>query len=163
VVRIKYIFYLAALILICSVQLVIVPFLSIGSVHPDILLIFVVYISLKEGQIKGTVAGFLSGLIFDLVSGGVMGSGMFSKTLAAFIAGYFYKDSEQESHLNNITFSAIILLAGTIDSFFHTIFGVGGIKIGVFFLLFEYGFFPALFSAAISLPLVLIKQKRDSL
>ena len=87
--QIKYIkpflFFIPAVIL----QLVVVPLISIEGVVPDLVIIVLVYSVMNIGQFYGTALGFSFGLLFDLVSGGVLGSAMFSKTLTGFPCGIF--------------------------------------------------------------------------
>ena len=77
-------------------QTTVVRFLSIGRIVPDIVLIWIVYVALREGQIAGTTAGFSLGLVLDLLSGsdGMLGLAALTKTVAGFIAGYFYDENK---------------------------------------------------------------------
>ncbi len=63
-------------------QLTLIPLISFDFILPDILLIVLVYFTLLKGQLFGTVYGFILGFLFDIFSGGLIGSAMFSKTLA---------------------------------------------------------------------------------
>lgn len=75
--------FAAALIL----DLTVVKYISIFSWSPDLLLIVVVFYSLKKGPNIGMSSGFAVGLIQDLLSTHFLGLTALSKTLAGFVAG----------------------------------------------------------------------------
>jgi rod shape-determining protein MreD len=52
-------------LLIWLTQLLLVDFLSIGTIRPDLLVILVLYWSIKYGRTIGIIAGFLIGLLID--------------------------------------------------------------------------------------------------
>ncbi|KAA0247102.1 MAG: rod shape-determining protein MreD, partial [Chlorobiota bacterium] len=88
--RNKYLFLLLPvlyLIPLLFIQVIFVPFIAIDTAVPDLILILVVYFSVREGQIPGMLFGFGAGLIFDMVTGNLLGSAALSKTLAGFMAG----------------------------------------------------------------------------
>ncbi len=65
-------------------------FYELGIHTPDLLLILLIFISIKEGKIRGTLTGFSVGLIQDLiVTVGFLGLSSFSKSITAFVMGYF--------------------------------------------------------------------------
>ena len=44
-------------------------FFSIGTISPDFCIMYILYISVKEGRLMGTLVGFIFGIILDLSSG----------------------------------------------------------------------------------------------
>src|SRR5690606_8443252 len=106
------IIFIPALIL----QLAIVPLVSFGAFSPDLVILLLVYFTLLKGQLFGTIAGAIFGLIFDLVSGNVLGITMFSKTIAGFVAGYFYNENKIESNTASISFAIIVFISAFVDS-----------------------------------------------
>mgnify|MGYP001281576735 CR=1 FL=1 len=46
-----------------------VDFFSIGTISPDFCIIYILYVSVKEGSLMGTLVGFIFGIILDLSSG----------------------------------------------------------------------------------------------
>jgi rod shape-determining protein MreD len=103
-------------------------FLTIGDIAPDILLVWVVYIAIREGQMAGTVAGFLIGLAVDLLSGtdGMIGLAALSKTVGGFLAGYFYNENKTLQTLGGYQF----LIAVGVVSLVHNV---------IYFLIFLQG------------------------
>ena len=65
-------------------------FFEIGTHTPDLILILLIYIAIRNGKIKGTSTGFTFGLIEDLiVSVGFLGLSALTKSVTGFIMGYF--------------------------------------------------------------------------
>ena len=63
--------FIASLIL----QTTILPFLSLGGVMPDLLLVLVIFTALFYGSLAGGVVGFVVGLTQDLLGGHYLGLG----------------------------------------------------------------------------------------
>lgn len=68
-------------------QVSVVPHLAIAGVQPDLVLIAIVLLSFSEGSIKGSVFGFVGGLIEDLLGGQAVGLSAFSKCIVGYISG----------------------------------------------------------------------------
>lgn len=67
-------------------QVAFAPYLAIGGVTPNILLLAAVTIALVKGVRAGIVAGFAGGLLFDLLGSAPIGIGALVFCLVAFIA-----------------------------------------------------------------------------
>ncbi len=63
----QYVTYTGIGILIIIVQVLVGRFLSIAGVSPDFLLIFLVWLTMKEGQLAGEIGGFALGLALNVV------------------------------------------------------------------------------------------------
>lgn len=148
---------------IAIVQLTLVPLVSIQSIAPDLIIILLVYFTLRKGQLYGTILGFVFGLFFDLMSGGLLGSAMFSKTLAGFITGYFYNESKILENTNTIKIVFIVLLASLIDSSFYSLLALPEVRISISSVILEQGLLPALYTSILSLTLVLLSPFRRSI
>ncbi len=157
--RYKYFLPLIIFLPVSILQLTIIPLISIGSIHPDLILIIVVYYALKHGQIYGTVLGFALGFLFDITSGGLLGSSMFSKTFAGFIAGYFYNEVKTDYILNSLNFNLIVFLCAVADSFLRGLINIGLMNTRLTFLLVELALLPGLYTALISVPLMIFGKK----
>lgn len=143
------------------IQIVVVPFFSIDNIGPDLLLILVVYFAVKYGQINGLTVGFIIGMMFDLSSGGLLGSAMFSKTLSGFIAGYFHNETSVDTNLSTYNFSLIVLLCAIIDSATYSILGGSLVNLSTAALIINNGLFPGLYTSALSMPLFIFRSKRS--
>ena len=81
-------------------------FFSLGTIDPDFCIIVLLYISIKDGGVTGTLFGFFIGLIIDLSSGTNQFFGL--TPLIYSTTGYFcsYLKGENEK-LNKIYFTSI--------------------------------------------------------
>jgi len=139
-----------ALILI-AIQFFVIPFISIGSIIPNIVLIFVILYALRFGQISGTFFGFLVGFLFDIASAGFIGSGMFAFTLSAFIAGYFHKEDFLEVIYNLKIFLSLIFLLSTLFFLLYSVLGMQSIEIQQNSSFIIYSLLCGLYTTVISL------------
>ncbi|MCU7494220.1 MAG: rod shape-determining protein MreD [Ignavibacteria bacterium] len=155
-------YFIAILLMIplTILQLTVIPFLSYNQIAPDLLLILLVYYTLKMGQMHGTILGFIFGLFFDLVSGGILGSAMFSKTLSGFLTGYFYNDNKVELNIHTFMFLFIVLVIGTVDSVTSSFFGSAETSSNIITLILMQGLFPAMYSSVLSLPMVIFHSRK---
>ena len=144
------------------IQITVIPFLSIGSVIPDLILILLVYFSITQGQIYGSVLGFIYGLLFDIITGSLIGSTMIAKTIAGFTAGYFSSENKKEQYLVAYNFALIVLLCAIIDSTINAFFSSIELNSSIFLLFFEHSLLPAIYSAAISLMIMIFYPKRTN-
>lgn len=128
-----------------------IPFLSVGGFLPDILLIWVVYVAIKRGQMEATITGFVVGLLQDAVSMQFFGLSALTKTIAGFVAGYFFNDNSTEQTLGSYRFLTILLLS----SFVHNIVYYGvflqGIQDSVFTTMIEFSVFTGLYTVLLGM------------
>ncbi len=81
-------------------------FFSIGSIYPDFCVIVLLYISIKDGGMVGTLFGFFIGLFIDLSSGTDQFFGL--TPLIYTTTGYFSSFLKgQNEKLNKIYFTSI--------------------------------------------------------
>lgn len=97
--------------LLLLVQTTFLPYIALGGIVPDVLFPWVVVFALRRGQLEGTVAGFIVGLLQDAVSLKFFGLAALSKTVAGFAAGYFFNDNTTEQTLGSYRF--ILIVGGT--------------------------------------------------
>ena len=140
-------------------QLTLVPMIAIGSIAPNLVMVLIVYYTLKNGQIYGTVLGFILGFLLDLFSGGLIGAFMFSFTLSAFIAGYFYNENKIELNTATFFFLMIVSLCAALNAFVYALISNSNADVKLFYLLFEEGLFPGLYTAFFGIPIVIFSPK----
>lgn len=90
------------------------PYLAIGGVVPNFLLVVVVTLALVEGPAAGASAGFAAGLIFDLLGSGPVGPMALVLTVTGFMAGLLHENMFAEGWLLPLTVLAIASLASTL-------------------------------------------------
>ncbi len=100
-------------------QASLVSYISIGPAVPDLLLLWIVYLAITIGQIRATLFGFSIGLVLDAIGGGVLGLSSLTKTLAGFLAGYFYDENKTEQTLSTWKF---VIIAGMVSLLHNAIY-----------------------------------------
>ena len=83
---------------------------AIKGVKPDIVLIILVFVSLRKGPMAGQLSGFISGIIEDLLSLAPLGFHAFSRTLIGFLYGLF----EGNIYLDPVFMPLIVVAMATI-------------------------------------------------
>lgn len=63
------------------------PFLAIGGVGPDFLLLFAVSFTILQGNRLGIFSAFCFGILEDIITGGFFGVNTLAKMTAAFVCG----------------------------------------------------------------------------
>lgn len=159
--RVLYIFAIILFFPLLILQSTIVPLISIVGVIPDLILILLVYFTLRLGQIHGTILGFVYGLLLDMITGNIFGSAMIAKTISGFVAGYFYNENKLDIYFKSVAFSLIVLLGATIDSFIFSFFSSIELEKSILLRFLQQGMFPGIYTAIISLVLVMFHPRRN--
>ncbi len=145
-------------IALLGLQLYAVPYIAIGFAAPNLPVILLVFVALREGQIRGTVTGFLFGMVLDFVSGGVVGSGMFSFTIAGFTAGYFFDANRIDEEIPFGKLLGIIFFSALVNNFFYSILGTREVTdMTVIFV--EQSLLSAFYTALISILLLVFRRR----
>lgn len=131
-------------------QTTFIPFLSIAGFLPDILLIWVVYVAVRQGQMEATITGFLVGLLQDAVSMQFFGLGALTKTIAGFVAGYFYSENSTEQTLGSYRFLTIIVVSSFVHNIIYSGIFLQGIQDSVVPTMIEFSVATSLYTALLS-------------
>jgi rod shape-determining protein MreD len=142
------------------IQLVVIPLISIYNITPNLVLILIVYYTLKDGQIFGTILGFILGLLLDLFSGGLIGAFMFSFTISAFLAGYFYSENKMDTNLATYFFLLIVFISACVNSFLFARISNSTSNVSLLLLLIEEGLLPGLYTTLFGLPIVVFNSRK---
>ena len=144
---------IALTILFVLLQTTIAQYLAVAGLSPDIALIWIVYLSIRRGQITGTLAGFFTGLVLDLLSGsdGMLGLAALSKTAAGFTAGYFFNENKTVQTLGSYRFILIILSVSLVHNLIYFIIFLQGSGAHWWQAIILYGLPAALYTAAVGL------------
>ena len=125
-------------------QLMFMPLIGVFEFTPDLLIIWLVYIGIRRGHIDATIAGFCVGLLQDSVTTQFFGLAALSKSLAGFLAGYFFNESTSEQTLGSYR----LLVATSIVSMVHNV-----AYYGIFFQGREESLLLAVFQMSIGITL----------
>lgn len=159
--RTEYYYPLLIFIPLLIIQTTIINFISINNIVPDLILILLVYYTIRNNQIYGTVMGFIFGFLFDLITGSLIGSTMISKTICGFTAGYFSNENKRDLYLKGYAFPLIVLLCGIIDSTVFSFFSTADYSSGILLLLLMQGILPGVYTAVLSILLIVFLPKRS--
>ncbi|OPZ71825.1 MAG: rod shape-determining protein MreD [bacterium ADurb.Bin478] len=118
----RYLFYLFLIGLALVVQVTLGDLFAVRGVKPDLCIIALCYISMREGRRRAVVWGFSAGLVEDLLNHALLGPGALARSVASFAAGTFLSEhafhhSYQASFrvmgialLNNVVLFAVLSL-----------------------------------------------------
>ena len=143
-------------LLLILLQTKFIQLLSIEGVSPDLLVVWIVYVAIKEGQIPATVTGFSIGLVIDLVSGEFVGLSALSKTICGFTAGYFFNVNKTAQTLGSYRFLVVVFIASLIHNVVYFVVYTMGTELTVVEVLLRYGTTSTLYTLAFSLLPMLI-------
>ena len=62
--------------------------IAIAGIRPDIVLIIIVYIGIRSGQLEATIFGFMSGFLLDIYNPEFMGVNACANSVVGFAVGY---------------------------------------------------------------------------
>ena len=148
-------------LLIIIVQVLISRFLSIAGVSPDFLLIFLMYVTMREGQFAGIISAFVLGLLLDVMSSGILGAHALSLTVACFLAGMFYDRERVEQNIRNWPFLVLTLLGAIVNNGLYYFLMTRGGEMSFEEFAFRYGAVGALYTVFIAIfPLLYWSRKR---
>lgn len=154
--------YTVVSLLILLLTTTLVRFLSVDQIVPDLILVWIVYIAIREGQIAGMCAGFILGLLVDLLSGpdGMTGLGALSKTIAGFLAGYFYNENKTLQTLGGYQFILAIGVVSLVHNVIYFLIFLQGTEMSWWKMIVAYGVPTTLYTAAVGLlPMFAIARK----
>jgi rod shape-determining protein MreD len=156
--------YILLSVLFVILQTTLARYLAIESIAPDLLLLWIVYLALREGQIAATTAGFFLGLLVDLISGrdGMLGLAALSKTVAGFVAGYFYNENKIMQMLGGYQFVLVVAIASIVHNVLYFIVLLQGTEVGWLDAVVFYGLPTTAYTAALALLPMFVFSRRAS-
>ena len=158
----RYLMYAVIGMLLSVVHLVFLRFIAVESVTPDLILLLVIWIALAEGQFIGVIAGFCFGLFYDAVSKDVLGTNALAKTVAGFVAGYFYKEGHTMQIIGSFKFLFIIGVCAFIHNLIYFFLYIRPMEVsfGRFFLI--YGVATTLYTTVVAVfPMLFVNRRND--
>ena len=136
-------------------------FYEIGTHTPDLVLILLIYISIREGKIKGTSTGFFVGLLDDLiVSVGFLGLSSLTKSITGFVMGFF-TESRRARIFPGIMFP--ISIGIIINDVIGTMFRNAGTSEGIIFAILTKALPSSIYTFITAFAIFLIIKPADEL
>lgn len=77
-------------ILLFVLQICVFPYLSLGGITPNLIIIYIAVIGFMHGEHSGLLIGFFCGLLFDIFFGSFLGFYALLLMIIGFINGKFY-------------------------------------------------------------------------
>jgi len=158
----RHIRYLLMTVLIVGVQTIVSRYLNIAGIAPDILAIWVAYLAITEGQLTGTVWGFVVGLGLDLFTGTFIGLSALTKTIGGFTAGYFYDENKLKFTLGSYRFLLVVFFSSLVQHFVYFVVFTRGTDINVVTAIIEFGVSTTLYTTLVSLFPIMIVARRSA-
>jgi rod shape-determining protein MreD len=103
-----------AILVAALLQVGIAPYMTIGGVTPNFLLLVVVTLALTTGPNEGATAGFVAGLLFDLIGTGPVGPMALVLAATGYFAGLLHEQMFAEGWLLPITVLAIAAISAEV-------------------------------------------------
>jgi len=154
------IFFLFLLIVVV-IHFTLAPLIQILGVGPDIILIYLVYWSVRRESYKGVIAGFVGGIIQDLVQATIMGIYSLSKSIACFFAGYIMRNKKSIPFILLIfTLFITVFIHQMIYSVFTSLHSAGGYLSLVLRYLIPSSFYTMVVGVAVYGSIELWKKKK---
>lgn len=155
-------FFALISLLLIVLHTTVVNFVTLGSAVPDILLVWIVYVAITGGQMAGTLFGFCIGLFVDIISGhdGMLGLSALTKTLAGFVAGYFFNENKTEQTLSSSSFVVAVGLCALLHNGIYFLIFLRGSDVGWWQSIAVYGIPSALYTTALAVvPMSVFRRK----
>lgn len=143
----------------------VVPYLAVVHVLPDLLLIWIVFIAVRRGQLAGIVAGFVIGLLLDLTGGEgeMLGLASLTKSVSGFIAGYFFNENKTFQTLGGFQFIFAVFSVSLAHHLLYFIIFLQGTGIGIGGMVLQYVVPGSLYSALMALlPMFIVSRKHGT-
>ena len=155
----RYVIYALLAVVLSLVQFALLNFVEVQGITPDLLLILCVWIAIREGRFSGTVVGFLIGVTLDIVSFDLIGINAFTKTIAGFVAGSFYKEGKELIILHSPKFLLIVFVSSFIHNLIYFFFYIKLSDITFFSFFMKYGIAFSFYTTVFAVIPMLIKRK----
>ncbi|MBI4535272.1 MAG: rod shape-determining protein MreD [Ignavibacteriae bacterium] len=161
----RIVLYLLISVLLIILHTTLMKYLAIGDIVPDILVVWIVYVAIRDGQLAGTVTGFSIGLAIDLMSGvdGMLGLSTMAKTVCGFAGGYFFNENKTFQTLGSWRYIVAIVVTSLLHNVIYFIIFLQGTPIGWSGAVLRYGIPTTAYSAAFALlPMFVFLRKYSS-
>jgi rod shape-determining protein MreD len=145
--------YVFISLLLITLHFLLAEFLAVGDIVPDALLVWIVYLAIREGQVTGSLVGFAIGLAIDLMSGSdaVLGLSALAKTIGGFSAGYFYNENKTLQTLGGYQFIIAIATASLLHNVVYFLIILQGKEVPWWHAVLLYGVPTTLYTAVAGL------------
>lgn len=155
-------FFVGISFLLIFLHTTLVNALALGPAIPDVLLIWIVYLAIRRGHITATIYGFAIGVFVDMIGSGdgMVGLSSLAKSLAGFVAGYFYHENRIEQTLSSSRFIFVVGLAALLHYAIYFLILLRGTTIGWWEAFAMHAVPSALYTTALTIvPMSVFRRK----
>ena len=131
----RFIKYTIVYIILLFVEKNLLTLISINDVTPDIILIFIIIISLREERVRSTFIGFFAGLIQDAFTTAFFGLSALTKSIVGFWGNFFQQPKKKYTM---VYYLMICLILVTVHEFIYQVIQNLGTNLKFFELVFFY-------------------------
>lgn len=157
----NYLWYAIAGLILLLVQLNL-GYIAVESVTPDLLVVLTVFVAVREGQFAGEIAGFILGLLFDLISSDIVGTNALSKMLAGFVAGYFFNEQLGISEsIGRFRFLGIVAMAALVHNIVYFFFYVQPTDLSFINFFLRHGIAASLYTTVVAVIVMLVAARKQ--
>lgn len=144
----NYIIYFFITIAVLLIQTTIISLISIKGVEPDLLLILLIFISLRETRARAITIGFLIGLLHDLFATSLLGLSALTKSWIGFIAVSFAKRRTVDNYQPILV---IFIVTSLVQGMLFSLVAAVGADVELFHDFFRYQLPTVLYTTIIGL------------
>ncbi|MCU0643007.1 MAG: rod shape-determining protein MreD [bacterium] len=131
----RFIKYIIVYLILLFVEKKFLDLISIKDVTPDIILIFVIIISLREERLRSTFIGFFAGLIQDAFTTAFFGLSALAKSIVGFWGNFFQQPKKKYTIAY---YMMICLVLVSVHEFIYQVIQKMGSNIHFFSLILFY-------------------------
>lgn len=117
-----YIKYILIGLLLSFLQIALIPLIEIAQSVPNIVFLYVIWLTLRYGRFVGFVSGFVLGLIYDIFSLQLVGVSSLSFLFGVLFASFWYQKDKEFLVLNSYRFILIVFVGGLIANLIQNLF-----------------------------------------
>jgi rod shape-determining protein MreD len=157
----EYIKFAVAFVLLIVIQKALVWLIAVTEyqITPDLVLIGVVYLGIRRGKVSGSIGGFVSGLILDLLSFSFLGLSALSKATAGFIAGFFNRENKIDRYTETYEFILIVFLSSLFNNFLYFSLYFQGTSLNIPLIIIRYVLPTAIYTSLLSVILIIFTRR----
>lgn len=109
-------------IFLAIMQISIIPLIEVFESIPNLLLLFSIWIVLKEGKLIGFIAAFVLGVLYDIFTLQVIGVSSLAFLVSALIASFFYRKDKEILVLAHYGFLFIVFISAMSANLIQNVF-----------------------------------------
>jgi rod shape-determining protein MreD len=131
----RFVKYLLLFLSLLLLQTTLLPLMAIGGVVPDIVLIGVIILGIRQGAVAAILVGCVAGFVEDAFVTRLFGLSSLANAFAGFVAGYFSR--EKVKYNLQVTLGVVLATALMHDVIYFFIYTLGT-SVGFFRMLLRY-------------------------